>query len=280
MSKTILSFLSFFILSLAPVTAKGQDTSFPHIPLETDSVTVETDSVNNHSVATSDLYELEVYDPKFESVVFVPKGQWIAGVSISYAQSSQNDYQFLILENLNGDTYTFRVTPMLAFAVAPDLALGGKFSYSRNLTKLEKGSVILDSETDYSVENLYRLSHNYSFMAIMRNYFSLGHSKRFGFFTEVQAQVGGGQSKIMKGKGADISGAYERNFSLSVGVAPGLAVFINNYSALEVNVGVLGFSYNHTKQISDRIYIADMKRKSANFRINLFSITFGVAFYL
>ncbi|MBO4965350.1 MAG: hypothetical protein J6C81_03695 [Muribaculaceae bacterium] len=223
---------------------------------------------------------MEVYDPKFESVVFVPKKQWIAGISISYTQSNQNDYQFLILEDINGDTYSFRVTPMLAYAVAPDLAIGGKFSYSRNLTKLEKGSVVLDSETDYSVENLYRLSHNYSFMAIMRNYFSLGHSKRFGFFTEVQAQIGGGQSKIMQGKSTDITGTYERNFSLSVGVAPGLAVFLNNYSALEVNVGVLGFSYNHTKQITDRIYVADQKLKSANFRINLFSITFGVAFYL
>ena len=57
-------------------------------------------------------------------------------------------------------------------------------------------------------------------------------------------------------------------------------MFLNNYSAIEVNVGVLGFSLRDTKTITDRIYVAHRKSKSANFRINLFSITFGVAFYL
>ena len=45
-------------------------------------------------------------------------------------------------------------------------------------------------------------------------------------------------------------------------------------------MGVLGFSYTHTRQISDQIYESNRKTRSANFRINLFSITFGVAFYL
>lgn len=222
----------------------------------------------------------ETFDDSVESVVFVPKGQWITGVSISYQQSNQNNYQFLILENLSGDTYSFKVSPMLAYAFRNDMAAGGKFAYSRSLTKLERASVVLASDTQYDVDHLYRIAQNYSGMAIMRNYFSLGKSKRFGFFSEVQLELGGGQSKLTTGAGADISGAYERNFSLDVGVAPGLAVFLNNYSALEVNVGVLGFKYTHTKQINDQIYVSDRKSRSANFRINLFSISFGMAFYL
>ena len=114
----------------------------------------------------------------------------------------------------------------------------------------------------------------------MRNYFSIGRSKRFGFFNELQLQLGGGQSKLMKGKSDDLTGTYERNFSLNVGIAPGLCVFLSNYSALEVNVGVLGFKYTDTKAVSDQIYVSRRNSKSANFRINLFSISFGVAFYL
>ena len=49
---------------------------------------------------------------------------------------------------------------------------------------------------------------------------------------------------------------------------------------MEVNVGVLGFDYKHSKQTTDRIYVARHKTKSANFRVNLFSITFGATFYL
>lgn len=226
------------------------------------------------------LHAQEEFEREVESVVFVPKGQWVAGLSISYDQSNQNKYQFLILEGVSGDTYSFKVSPMVCYLVKNDLGVGGKFAYSRSLTKLENADVVLGEGYELNVENLYRLSHNYSAMAIMRNYFSIGRSKRFGFFNEVQLQLGGGQSKLMKGKHESLTGSYERNFSLNVGIAPGLCVFLNDYSALEVNVGVLGFKYTDTKQISDRIYVSHRKSKSANFRINLFSISFGVAFYL
>lgn len=223
---------------------------------------------------------LEEFKRDIESVVFVPKGQWITGVSVSYSQTNQSKYQFLIVEGISGDTYSLKVSPMLLYAVAPDLAVGARFSYARSLTKLENADIVLDSETDYSVDHLYRLAHNYYGTVMMRNYFSIGKSTRFGFFNEFQLQLGGGQSKITTGVGKDLTGAYERNFSLDVGIAPGLCLFLNNYSAMEVNIGVLGFSYTSTKTIRDQIYVSRRNSKSANFRINLFSIQFGVAFYL
>ena len=222
----------------------------------------------------------EVFQRKLEQISFVPKGQWITGVSVSYSQSDQDRYQFLIIENLSGDTYTFKISPMLMFVFKDNLAAGGRFAYSRQRTRLNTADVVLDSETSYNVENLYSISHNFSGMIAMRNYISLGHSTRFGLFNEVQLQLGGGQSKLCSGSGHDFSGTFERTFNMSVGLAPGLAVFLNNYSALEVNVGVLGFNYSQTKSTTDQIYVAHRDMKSANFKINLFSITVGVAFYL
>lgn len=239
---------------------------------------VATDTIGG--TEQSSVKELKEFTRDIESVVFIPKGQWITGVSVSYAMSTQNKYQFLILEGLSGDTYSFKVSPMLMFAVAPDLAVGGRFSYARNLTKISDADIVLDSETSYNVDHLYRLAHNYYVTAMMRNYFSIGKSKRFGFFNELQLQLGGGQSKITTGIGETLTGTYERNFSLDVGLAPGICLFLNNYSALEVNIGVLGFSYTATKALKDQIYESHRNSKSANFRINLFSIQFGVAFYL
>lgn len=223
---------------------------------------------------------IEEYTRDIESVVFVPKGQWIVGLSVSYTQSSQNKYQFLILEGISGDTYSFKISPMAMYTVANDLALGGRFSYARSLTKVSNADIVLDPETNYSFDHLYRLSHNYYGTVMMRNYFSIGKSKRFGFFNEVQLQLGGGQTKLTTGVGDDLTGTYERNFSLDVGLAPGICMFLSNYSAMEVNIGLLGFSYTDTKAIKDQIYVSKRNSKSANFRINLFSISFGVAFYL
>lgn len=222
----------------------------------------------------------EEFQREIESVVFVPKGQWVTGISVSYDQSSQNDYQFLIVQDLSGDTYSFKVSPMVCYIFKNDMGAGGKFGYSRSKTKLDSGNFVLGEGNEYDFDNLYSISHNYYGMAIFRNYVSLGHSKRFGFFNELQLQLGGGQSVLSKGSGIDYSGAYERNFSLGVGLAPGICVFLNNYSAIEVNVGVLGFTYTNTKQITDQIYVSRRKSKMANFKVNLFSITFGAAFYL
>lgn len=222
----------------------------------------------------------EEFKRNLEQIAFVPKGQWITGVSVSYSQSSQDNYQFFIVENLSGNTYTFKVSPMVMFAFKENLAAGARLAYSRQRTKLDAARVVVDSETDYNVDNLYSISHNYYGTAAFRNYISLGRSTRFGLFNEVQMQFGGGESKLCNGSGIDFTGTFERSFSLDVGLAPGMAVFLSNYSALEVNVGVLGFSYQHTRATTDRIYVAERNHKSANFKINLFSITFGVSFYI
>ncbi len=215
-----------------------------------------------------------------EQVSFIPKGQWITGVSVSFSQSDQKNYQFLIVENLHGDAFTFKVSPMLMYAFQKDMAAGGKFAYTRTRTRLNSADIVLGGDSNFNVDNLYSISQNYSAMAAYRNYFSLGRSRRFGFFNEVQLQVGGGESKIINGSGDDLTGTFERNWNLNIGLAPGMIMFLNNYSAIEVNVGALGFSYNHTKATTDQIYVASRESKQANFKINLFSITFGVAFYL
>ncbi len=225
-------------------------------------------------------YGQKQFSRDIEQIAFVPKGQWIGGVSVNYSQSNQNNYQFLIFENISGDTYTFKVSPMLMFSFKDNLAAGARFAYSRSRTRLESADVVLDSETGYNVDNLYSITHSYTGTAAFRQYLSLGSNTRFGLFNEVQLQLGGGQSKLCSGSGEDFSGTYSRHFTCNVGLAPGLVVFLNNYSAMEVNVGVLGFNYTHNRAVTDQIYVANMHTSSANFKINLFSITFGVSFYI
>lgn len=222
----------------------------------------------------------ERFERKLEQITFVPKGQWITGVSVGYSQSNENNYKFLIIEDISSDSYTFRVSPMLMYAFMDNLAAGGRFAYSRQMTKLDKASVKLDPETDMNLDHLYSISQTFYSTAALRQYISLGTSTRFGLVNELQLQFGSGQSKITNGVGNDFTGTYSRNFSLDVGLAPGMVVFLNNYSALECNVGVLGFSYNRKKATTDRIYVGEYDSKYANFKVNLFSILFGVTFYL
>lgn len=222
----------------------------------------------------------EQFKRGLEQYSFVPRGQWITGVSVSFSQASHDNYQFFVLEDIKGDSYSFKVSPMLMYCFKDNLAAGSRFAYKRSLMRVDKARFVLASDTDYNIDNLYSLSHSYSGMAAFRNYISFGENKRFGMFNEVQLQIGGSQSKLCNGSGQDLTGTYERSLDIDVGLAPGMIMFLNNYSAIEVNVGVLGFSYTDTKSTTDQVYVARRNTQSANFKINLFSITFGVAFYL
>lgn len=114
----------------------------------------------------------------------------------------------------------------------------------------------------------------------MRNYINLGSSKRFALFAETQLKFGGSQSKLVTKSGQAVSGTYSTSTDLGIGVSPGIVAFVNNYTAVEVSVGVLGVDFGKVHQKKDQIYTADRSSSSANFRINLFSIGLGIAFYL
>lgn len=269
MSNYLKIILIFAVLTLGAHSARSQSAFQDTVHLTPAMI----DSINSAN-------KIRPFERDIESTVFVPKGQWITGLSFSYRQSNENNYTFFILQDINSDTYSFKVTPMLGYAFRNDMAAGLKFSYTRSLTKLSNTDLVLDSETSTNFDHVYSLGHNYYATMFFRNYFSLGSSRRFGFFNEIQLELGGGQSKLTKGVSEDLTGSYETNFSLNVGIVPGLMVFLSNWSAMEVNVGVLGFSYHTTHSVKDQIYHSRRHSKSANFRINLFSITFGTTFYI
>ena len=164
-NKSVISIILFF-LTLIPLTVSGQE--------------------------NSDII-VEPFEKDTESVVFVPKGQWVTGLSVSYSQSDQNKYQFLVIEDLSGDTYSFNIAPMVLYVFKDDMGAGGKFGYKRSLTKLESAEIVLDPENRFDVDHLYSLSHDFYAMGIFRNYFAIGKSRRFGFFSELQLMLGGGQ---------------------------------------------------------------------------------------
>jgi hypothetical protein len=215
-----------------------------------------------------------------EQSVFVPKGQWIVGSTISYSEHNESNYQFIVLDNINSDGYTFKVSPMLMYAFRDNMAAGCSAAYKRSLTKLSDVTLTLDEDNSFDISDLYELRHSYSGVACLRNFISLGSSRRFGLYCDLQLEAGGSQAKIVTGSGDDITGTYATSTDFSVGVAPGMVAFINNYTAVEVSVGVLGLDFSKTKQTTNQVQIGERKLTSASCRINLLSIGLGLAFYL
>lgn len=56
--------------------------------------------------------------------------------------------------------------------------------------------------------------------------------------------------------------------------------FATNNMAVEVNVGVMGISYTHAKQVHNQVTVGKRNTSMMNFKVNIFSIGLGMAFYL
>ena len=213
--------------------------------------------------------------------LFVPKGQWVFGGTASYSTHTNEGYQFLIVEGIDSKGYTVRVSPMIAYALTDNMALGGRFIYSRTLLELDKAELQLGdegSDTDLKANNYYSLRHNYSVAAIWRQYIPLGRNKRFALFNETQLSVGGTQARFTND--SPVKGTYETGYTLSLGISPGIVAFATNNMAVEVNVGVMGISYTHTKQVHNQVTVGKRNTSMMNFKVNIFSIGLGMSFYL
>lgn len=215
------------------------------------------------------------------SHVFVPEGQWIFGGTASYSAHTNDNYTFFIVENINSDGYTFKVSPLIGYALRNNMALGMRFVYGRSLLKVDSGELNLGDEesgTHLTAEYYYSLKHSYSAAAIWRQYIPLGRNRRIALFNEMSLTLGGHQKKFAAD--SPVRGTYETGYSVSLGVSPGLVAFATNSMAVEVNVGVMGISYTHAHQDHNRVREGDVKSSLMNFKINLLSIGLGVSFYL
>ena len=149
--------------------------------------------------------------------LFVPRGQWIFGGTASYSAHSNDSYRFLVIEGIESEGYTFRISPMVAYAFRNNMALGARFAYGRTLLKLDKANLSLgdeDSGINLQAKDFYSLKHSYTISAIWRQYIPLGRSKRFALFNETQLSVGGSQARFAND--SPVKGTYETGYSLSL----------------------------------------------------------------
>ncbi len=229
--------------------------------------------------------EVQRYKPKasfsrgIESHTFVPKGQWIGGGSFSYSENKASDYEFLVISDIDGTNYSFKVSPFIGYFFKDNLCVGVRFGYNRSMIKLNSTSISISEDLTFDIDNYYHLQHLYTGAIFFRNYVNLGTSKRFALFNEVRLTAGGGQGKDVSGLEEELKGSYVEKFELELGLVPGITAFIAESVAVEASVNVLGFSYKKYDQTRDQVYMGEFESSGVNFKVDIFSINIGVSFY-
>ena len=218
-------------------------------------------------------------DRDVQSRVFIPKGTWMAGGTVSYSEHDESNLNFLVIKDVEGKGYDFNVSPYVGYFFRDNIAAGFRFAYNRDY--LDLGNLDMDlGDLTLSFKDLYYLEHKYEASVFLRTYMPIGRSKVFGLFNEARITYGYGRGKNSTGSGTDYDGSFQTVQNLQIGFAPGLTAFITDWSAIEVSVGVMGFNFKWIDQETNRVEEGSQRVSSGNFKINLFSINIGMTFYL
>lgn len=213
-------------------------------------------------------------------VVFVPKGQWMVGGQIAWNQWNNDNLNYLVLKDINFEGYTFSTGPYLGYFFTNNIAVGARFSYHRYYFNLGEFDLNLGEDFNIGMKDLYYLQHNYETTMFLRSYLPLGKSKIFGLFGELQLNYTYSEGKNSTGMDDTFTATYESVNSMEIGLGGGMVVFLTDYMAAEVMLNVGGYRFKWGKQNTNNIEEGKLNSSGANFRINLFSIKFGVTYYL
>lgn len=211
---------------------------------------------------------------------FIPKGQWLVGGTVNYSEWDTDNYNLLVLKNVDIEGHTFSGSPYFGYFVANNIAIGGRYNYTRNYFYLGKFDLNLGEDFNISLEDLYYLGHTHTADFFTRTYLPIGKSNVFGFFAEIRAGYAHSVSKNSTGSGVDYDGSFTKSHTLQLNVCPGMACFVTDFLAAEASIGIMGVKYRWLDQKTNQVETGRSRSGGANFKFNFLSINLGLTFYL
>lgn len=210
---------------------------------------------------------------------FVKKGSWMAGGTASWSFHNNENFKFLVVDDINSTGYRLTVSPAFCYMLRDNLGIGMRFDYRRYMLELDSAEIDVD-DIEVSFKNYHTIGHKFTTMAILRNYLPLGDSKRFALINETQLSLGFGQGKVVDGHNAAMAGSYEKLTSFGLNLCPGMVAFASEHFAFEFSVNMLGLNVTHADQTHNQVYHGSRNTTSVNFKVNVLSVGFGFYCYL
>ena len=272
MKQTILTILTLFILLGAQAETRPEADSVKPIP--EDSVRMlsrKSRNTGKHFLPTRRRIDREINKLKFAY-----KGEVMMGLTASYGTLSSDDTDFMIiLDNINADGTIASVRPFAGYFYRDN-----RFGYTHVDGTLNNMRFDMGESNDISTEIPYvnLLSDNYSFGLFHRSYAGLDPKGRFGLFAEFELSFSTGNTQFAYETSGQIKRTYSDNTQLKLGFNPGAAVYIFPNVCATLSFGLGGTSV--TQKEADGNKIGTRQSSNMKFKLNIFSINFGMTIHL
>ena len=200
------------------------------------------------------------------------------GGSAKYSQHINNDFNLLVINDINSNGFNVSVNPKALYLFRDNMGVGLRFSYDRSMLDLASANLSI-ADIEMGAKDCYQINHKYSAHALCRAYIPFGNIKRFSLFADVLLGGSFKQGKAFNAGKEYVVGTYQQSASLELAVNPGIMAFLTDKLALEFNVGLFGVSYGWKKQISNQVMTGSTDLTSAGFMVNILSLGVGLSYY-
>lgn len=177
-----------------------------------------------------------------------------------------------IVNNLGGNVTTVNVTAGVSWFFTNNMSLGARFSYANYGMDLDNAKLMSIME----LSNQHIVTQTYSGALAYRGYLPLFNSKVFALFGEARLTGLMGYTKNYEELERGKVGTYSDVFSLSLGLYPGISMFVTNNIAVEISLPLLEGGYQWDQQIQGQARESKLSHAFFNFQPGILGLNIGI----
>jgi hypothetical protein len=221
------------------------------------------------------------FDRGLFNYLYLPKGQWLFGLTASYAKFDSKDYQLLsVLKDLDFEGSILSFHPSVAYVISHNNTLGIRLGYARNDFDLGSLKVDFDDDINFNLKDVDYYTKTLSAEVFYRHYLGLNNSRRFAIFNEVALGIASSDGKFVREYNEKPRQTDNTSTRFSLNFSPGVNIFIVEQMSFNVSFGVFGWYINRDHQTTDSEVKGSRTASGANFKFNLFNLNFGMTLHI
>lgn len=221
------------------------------------------------------------YDRGLFNFLFVPKGMWTLGLTASYGKFSTEDLQlFDIISDVDISADIFSIKPYFSYAFKNNITAGLRLEYQKISGNIGSFGLDIDEDMSFNIRDVGYRNESYSAAVLLTQYIGLSRRGRFGVFNEAQLKVGTGTADFNRPFDGEMKNTHSSTVQASLSYSPGVCVYVMPQLSINLSFGVFGFYVNHIRQWENGERSGSRTTSGANFRFNIFNISFGLAVHL
>ena len=214
--------------------------------------------------------------------VYIPKGTVAIGAAGGYNRFNANGENLTtgaslagLVTNLNGNAALWDVSVSGFWFFQKNMALGVRLGYNNVSADVNNLKVLstLEFSNKHVVNSLFTGAIAY------RAYIPLFNSKVVALFGETRLTGGFGYGKDYANTERGKVGTYSDLYSVSLGLYPGISVFVTDFMSVEVSLPLLEGGYEWDLQIEGQAHESNLSHAFFNYKPSLLGLNLGIIFH-